>query len=80
MAQSVLRLDTGWKIRGSIPGGGGGDFPHLSRPAPRPTQPPVQWAPGLSRGKGGRGVVLTTHPYLVCRGSRKRVELYLCSR
>ena len=29
---------------------GGRDFPYLSRPAPRPTQPPVQWAPGLSRG------------------------------
>ena len=55
------------------------DFPHLSRPAPRPTQPPVQWVPGLSRGKGGRGVVLTTHPHLACRGSRKRVELYLYS-
>ena len=25
------------------------DFPHLSRPALRLTQPPVQWAPGLSR-------------------------------
>jgi hypothetical protein len=28
----------------------GQDFPHLSRPAVDPTQPPVQWVPGFSRG------------------------------
>ena len=42
------------------------DFPHLSRLALGPTQPPVQWVPGLSRGvKSGRGVTLTPHPLLV---------------
>jgi hypothetical protein len=35
----------------------GRDFPHLSKPALRPTQPPVQWVTTLSRGKWpGRGV------------------------
>jgi len=28
----------------------GRDFPYLSRLAPRPNQPPVQWVPGLSWG------------------------------
>jgi len=42
----------------------GRDFLHLSRPALGPTQPPVQWVPGLPGVKSGRGVTLTPHPLL----------------
>ena len=53
------------------------DFPHQSRPALGPIQPPVQWVPGLSRGQSGRSVVLTPHPRLQCRGLQKGGDIPL---
>ena len=54
------------------------DFPHPSRPALWPTQPPVQWVPGLSPGvkRPGRGA--DHPPPSKCRG-HERVGLYLYS-
>ena len=44
----------------------GRDFLDPSRPGLGPTQPPVQWVPGLGPGvKSSRGVTLTPHPLLV---------------
>jgi hypothetical protein len=53
---SVVSTATAYGLDGpGIESRWGRDFPHLSRPALRTTQPPVQWVPGLSRGEGAAG-------------------------
>ena len=55
-----------------------GDFPHRSRPAQGPIQPPVQWVPGLSRG-GKRPGSGADHPPTPSAEAEEKVELYFYS-
>jgi len=65
-----IATDYGLDGPGSNPGGDEIFCPFRS--ALGSTQPPVQWAPGLSQGKCGRGMLLTTHPLLVPRSWKSR--------
>jgi hypothetical protein len=53
-------------------------FPHLSRPALGPTQPPIQWVPGPFPGVK-RSVRDIDHPPLSSAEVKERVELQLYS-
>ena len=67
----------GWTVRGSNPCVRR-NFPHPSRPALGPTQPPALWVPGLSQSKNrpGRGV---DHSPPSSADVKERVELCLYS-
>lgn len=47
----VIKSGSGMDDLGFEPLGGGGDFKRLSRPAPRPSQPPVRLIFGLFPGE-----------------------------
>ena len=76
---SVAGIATGYGLDGpGIESLWGRDFPHLSRPALGPTQPPVQWVPGLSRGKERPGRDADPSPRSSAFG-HERIKLYLYS-
>ena len=70
----IVGIVTGYGLDGAgIESQWGRDFLLLSKPALVPTQPPVQWVSGLSRGqKSGRGVTLTPHHLQVPRSREIR--------
>jgi hypothetical protein len=73
---SVVGIETGYGLDGpGIESQWGRDFPHLSRPALGPTQPPVRWVSGLSWGQRTAEAWRWPHsPF-----SQERVGLYLYS-
>ena len=70
---SSVSIATDYRLAGPGSNPGGDEIFRSSGPNLGPTQPPVQWVLGLSRGvKCGRGVLLTTHPLLVPRSCKSR--------
>jgi hypothetical protein len=72
----VVGIATGYGLDGpGIVSRWGRDFPHLSRRALGPIQPPAKWTPDLSRGKERDADPLP----LSSAVGHERVDLYLYS-
>ena len=76
---SVAGIATDYGLEGpGIKSQWGRDFPHLSGPPLRSTQPPLKWAPGLPGGKVRPGRDADPSPPSNAE-VKNRVELYLYS-
>jgi len=75
----AVGIATGYGLDGpGIESRWGRDFPHMSRLALGPTQPPIQWVPGFSPGVKRPGRAVDHSPTSIAE-VKERVELYLFS-
>ena len=75
---SSVSIVTGYRLDGPGIESRWGEIFRPSRPALGPTQPPVQWVPGLSRGKVRPGRDANPSPTSSAVG-HERVEVYVYS-